>query len=477
MSQVNVNHRCCDRKSPFLARGFLGAALALCLWGLPAPQASAFGVDVCYNAPDSGLELIRNCIGVEESCRTSNLSPSEQVACRIAATADSLSGLTGANSIIGGRSLVHSDSTYLIAQLIGYSPWQAYQIMIYNEATDQSEYTPFDQDGWQMLGDAEIADCRERWDHTMPRHCLAITPLMNGIYKFNDEAGGMLLHLHARFSPDGEEPPALGFPADYLSPANARYEPLVNNLRDWAFDRRTDACVAGILTTNAAGKVVSTRCEVRDRVIKSPQSFFSLGVTRLQIPFSSSLGILVVHEDDRGTVLASDRSFQKYIAPHEVGLAKLGVFLHSYADRFSHHLCTDTSSFQREPSGDYDSVYDRVTCAQGSHFLWHAWEQGTDQDDANLAVRNQTIRPALEAVYDQLLAAAHLRGVAVRSELDRQMIVDDLVAVLGMYDPKDRLYAMVALMEQYSVLALPGHGSTSSLTMERWLDAAGAPLQ
>jgi hypothetical protein len=55
------------------------------------------------------------------------------------------------------------------------------------------------------------------------------------------------------------------------------------------------------------------------------------------------------------------------------------------------------------------------------------------------------------------------------------MIVDSLVEVLGLYEPKDRLDAMVALMEQYSVLPLPGHGSSSSLTIEGWLDAAGAP--
>lgn len=60
---------------------------------------------------------------VEEECRTSNLPPAQAVACRGEAFADSLSGLSGANGIIGGRSLVHSDSTYLMAQLIGYTPW------------------------------------------------------------------------------------------------------------------------------------------------------------------------------------------------------------------------------------------------------------------------------------------------------------------------------------------------------------------
>ena len=82
----------------------LGAVLAAFGAGSPAP-AKAFGVDVCYNSPTSGEAPIRNCIGVEESCRTSNLQFPKPVTCRIAATADSLSGLSGGNAIIGGRSL------------------------------------------------------------------------------------------------------------------------------------------------------------------------------------------------------------------------------------------------------------------------------------------------------------------------------------------------------------------------------------
>jgi hypothetical protein len=84
---------------------FVGLIVAL-----PSPPASAFGVDVCYNAPDSGLALVANCNAVEEPCRTSNLIPPEEVLCRVEAMADSMSGLTGSNSIIGGRSLVHGDA-------------------------------------------------------------------------------------------------------------------------------------------------------------------------------------------------------------------------------------------------------------------------------------------------------------------------------------------------------------------------------
>jgi hypothetical protein len=459
-------------KTLALRRFLVLAAGLLLLDTTYAPPARAFGVDVCFNSPTSGELPVRNCIGVEQICRTSNLTAPQAVGCRVAATGDSLSGLTGGNAIIGARSLLHSDSTYLMAQLLGYTPWQAYQVMIYDEATDQSDYVPFDQRGTQMLSDAQVAECRAQWGPAMPRHCLVITRVMNGIYKFNDASGGMLLHLHARYSPNGAAPPAIGYPADYLAPPHAAYEPLLSNLRDWVFDLRPDACVAGLLLPGSAGGGPLAPCERADRVLDSPASFFAAGVSRLQIPFQSRLGRLVVNADESSTVTAEDRALQAFVHPHDMRFAKPGIFLHSLADRYSHHLCTDRSYFFRKSSGNYDSRYAQVACAQGSHFLWHAWEQGTRQDTGNLAPEYQTLRPALEAVHGQLLAYARLRGLPVNTSISRQAIVDELIEVLQVFQPQARLDAMVALMERHGALPLPGHGSVAQLPIERWLERA-----
>jgi hypothetical protein len=48
--------------------------------------------------------------------------------------------------------------------------------------------------------------------------------------------------------------------------------------------------------------------------------------------------------------------------------------------------------------------------------------------------------------------------------------------VLSVYDPATRLNNMATLMDSYSVLPLPGHGSAASLTINQWLALAGAPL-
>jgi hypothetical protein len=457
----------------------LPSLIALAALGcLRMSSADAVGVDICYNNPDAGVPLVSNCIEVDLQCRTSNLIPPEQLACRVAATAQSVSGLSGSNTIIGGRSLLHSDSTYLMAQLMGYTPWQAYQVMIYDEATDQSDYYPFDQSGRAMVSDEQITSCRAQWGTaTMLRSCWTLTPVVNGLYKFNSTTGGMLLHLHARYSPNGAPPPTLAFPTDYFSRANAPYEPLVNNLRAWAFGRRPDACVSGIVARNQSNERAAPPCEVQERVINSPQNLFAAGVTLLAVPFVSELGTLTINDDDRGTALASDRSFQTYIAPHQVGFAKFGVFLHALGDRISHHECTDRSWFQRSSTGDYDSTYDSVYCAQGSHFLWHVWEQGTDQDPSNLEGEYRTLQPTLETVYDQLLEYARLRGIPARQNLDKQAIVNRLVGVLGISDAQTRLDAMVALMQEYQALPLPGHGSAANLSLDQWLTAAGAPAR
>jgi hypothetical protein len=85
------------------------------------------------------------------------------------------------------------------------------------------------------------------------------------------------------------------------------------------------------------------------------------------------------------------------------------------------------------------------------------------------------MRPALSDVYDQLLAYATALRIPVRSDLDKATIIDRLIIVLQTYDPQQRLDAMVQLMQDYSALPLPGHGSSATLTIEQWLDAAGAP--
>lgn len=442
---------------------------------LLATSAFPFGVDVCFNDPASKEEPVRSCIDVGQQCRTDRLGPTRELTCRALALFDSLSGLGGGNAIIGGRSLVHSDSTYLMAQVIGFTPWQAYQIMIYSEATDQSEYVPFDQTGTQMLSDAEVAYCQQSWGPAIDTKCLLMMPTVNGVYKFNSYTGGQLLHLHARHSADGSAPPSLAYPVDFFAPGVVEHEAMLSNFRAWVFDERGDACAAGITQEMQYPESISSECEDPDHFLNSPINFFSAGFSFAAIPFVTRLGTLIINEDEAGQlVLANDASLQSYVSPHDADLAKLGIFVHHYGDRFSHHKCTDESFFYGEPDGDYNSAYDSVNCAQGAHFLWHVYEQGTRQVRLGDPAFH-TMEPALEAVFDLLVESAGHLGIQVGSPLDKDVVVADLLSALEIFDPVRRLDAMVELMEAHGLLPLPGHGSASGYTTEEWLQAAGAP--
>ena len=436
-------------------------------------HAHAFGVDVCFKDPGVGAGIIQNCINVDESCRTDNLNLGQEMSCRANALIDSLSGLSGSKAIIGGRSLLHSDSTYLMAQLIGFTPWQAYQIMIYSEATDQSQYTAFDQQGSQILSNDEIAACRGAWGSNMPHGCLLISQSVNGLYKFNAPTGGMLLHIHALYSPNGTKAPAVNPPGDYLAPNNLQYDPLLSNFQDWVFGARSDLCAGGITQVLSSS---TSSCERSTHVLKSPVNFFASNYSPLAIPFVTTLGTFIINEDDTRKVLATNTDFQSYLTPQDSAYAKMGIFLHTLQDRYSHHFCTDNSYFYKDPTGNYNSNYSSIYCAQGSHFLWHAWEQGTLQTDKNLNPKFQTMRPALSAAYNQLLAYATYLNIPVNTSIDEQTLIDNLIQVLQVSDPQERLNNMVLLTEHYAVLPLPGHGSAATYSIDEWLTLAGAPI-
>ncbi|GEM_PF-4440889 len=152
------------------------------------------------------------------------------------------------------------------------------------------------------------------------------------------------------------------------------------------------------------------------------------------------------------------------------------IFIHTLEDRYSHHMCSDNSYFFPQTSGNYNSNYAQVFCAQGSHFLWHVWEQGTNQADSNLYSQYQTMRPALENVFDQLVTYARYNNIPVSATMDKATILNNLIDVLQVYDSTTRLDNMVTLMENSGALPLPGYGAAANYSIDEWLLRAGAPV-
>ncbi len=84
------------------------------------------------------------------------------------------------------------------------------------------------------------------------------------------------------------------------------------------------------------------------------------------------------------------------------------------------------------------------------------------------------MRPALDAVYDQLMAYAKYKHISINQTINKEVLMDELILVLQTFDSEERLQKMVQLMEKYKLLPLPGHGSAANYSVDKWLDMAGA---
>src|SRR5215212_6314539 len=89
-----------------------------------------------------------------------------------------------------GRSMLHADSTYFIAQALGYRADVAYWIAAYDEVTDYRQYIPIDQCGVQASA------------QNSGRNYISAT--FNGFVRTNANTDGPLDHYVVFFSPNGQ---------------------------------------------------------------------------------------------------------------------------------------------------------------------------------------------------------------------------------------------------------------------------------
>jgi len=414
----------------------------------------AFGQDLCFSTtPDVP---IYNCINIPTECRTDRLSFEELQRCKELALNEALTVMFGSSPVNGGRSMVHTDATYYLAQLIGFTPAEAYQIAIYDEAADTGQYNAFDQEGKPLLTAEEIQNCSV--NRSANKKCLLITPMLSGIAKFNNNSGGMLLHLPARYA-DQPTPPQY-YPTDYL--ATPRLDKYIANLKDWAFGKYPYACVGGV-TNQWHQCVVST--PFHPAVIHGYIPFLATDVAQ-PVKLNAVLGEQIINEGNKDGTTPTIYSSQiaAYVYPHRGEFAKLGIFLHALQDRYSHHRCSDVS-YLLPTSYGYEAFFNCIDCAQGIHMLSHGWEVGTKQSHANLIQEtDHTIGPALSATYDQLLEYAATHGIPIKRNLNKQDILNELLVPLSIEDPVKRLNSMVKLFEAKGLTPLPGHGNIPAMS-------------
>lgn len=406
----------------------------------------AFGQDLCFNQSSKSPEqrLITNCIDIPPQCRTDQLSSKKLKSCKKLAFKSAMKVMFGKSDVIGGRSMIHTDTTYYLAQVIGFTPEEAYQIAIYDESADMGQYKAFDQQGKALLTDEEIKNCNK--NRLNNEKCWLITPMLSGVQKFNGKTGGMLFHLPARFDDQPTEPHI--YPTNYLlTPHLDKY---IASLKDWAFGKYSYTCVGGV--TDKLGRCLSN--EKNLKTIHGHVPFFAVDVVSI-VRINAILGEQIINE---GSTIIYSSQINDYVKPHNGDFAKLGLFLHALQDRYSHHRCSDSSYIAPSKLG-YEVKFDNEACSQGIHMLSHAWEVGTNQSQSNLSKNvDNTIEPALSFTYDQLLSYAISHGKKVNNSLNKKIIINELLLQLSIEDPTKRLNHMVSLFEKKGLTPLPGHG-------------------
>ncbi|WP_164010170.1 hypothetical protein [Pyxidicoccus trucidator] len=396
-----------------------------------------FGEDLCY-ATDGGTPL--NCQPLPAGCAPGNASAQ----CKTAALA--AAGNAQAQSS-GGRSLVHADTTHLLAQAVGFPADKAYWIAAYDQATDLSVFEP------RTLSGAPLSDGVQR-----------TTRSINGVNRGNFATGGVLFHFVAPRNGGSTAPDPT---VDGLHPdAEDVDEVLLTNLRAWALGGSAPgrACAAGLtVPTSGGGYALGPACyQFGGQPGTISGSLAAVGPTA--VPFNLQTGPQVI--DDEAGVLATD--FDTYIGANAPE-ARAGIYLHTLADRISHHVCTDASS-SYGPTGlqrTFTIDMSNAECVQTMHVLRHVWETGVNF--SALPPAERTTEAALGAVFDALLEIATYRGLASgpssQTEALKAQLVSELSTALQVFDARQRALAIRDVGCQRGFSAFPGMAVCSSTVL------------
>jgi hypothetical protein len=411
------------------------AAVLTTLAATPRP-AHAFAEDLCY-APGGGP--VASCAPLPPICQPAGTTSD---ACKVAILAVFAAGRRNSD---GGRSSVHTDSTYLLAQAVGFSATDAYWISAYDEATDLGSFEPRDNASAPVGGGA------------------LATASISGVVRTDGTSGGVFLHLIAPYNHGAPTPPP-GVNGLHPVPTDANTEPTLANFRAWALAASSTAkpaCTAGLTIQSAAGDYATgAACYVTGTPIRAPIALFG----ELSLPVQTAAGPQIVQDPSTGAPIFAP-AFDALVATdgaHEASAthaadARLGVYLHILADRITHHVCTDRSAIAGPTAGGFRIDLTNSDCTQPLHLLRHAWETGVDF--STLLAQDHTTDAALITVYNELVAFARARGVlraGADSDATRASYTTALAHALQQFAALDRVAAIGAIGCAHGLVPLPG---------------------
>lgn len=403
-------------------------------------SAFAFSEDLC----------VKKLTGKLDSCNSVNCSPTEK---DISKCNVNIVLKTAATTFFGvGRSMIHYDSIYVLAQAVGLRADLAYWLAVYNQMADLGSETHI----FNNCGKTE----------TDPKK---LPVGFNGWVRTHFPSGGLAYHFATFYLPPGETEAPKGYtgiaPKRVGDDLDALYEGPLYALQQWALKDKL-ACTNGFTTAN----VVPTTSSEYSAYFSGDSCYevdpsFSTKLIRGNIPvvYSEVLQLgpgnvpLSVYQGNQFADVGSessesiqscptqDTTYASHYADQSISdacnvtpsasmaqllkqgtgrlyksatdvpvpleLAKMGLYLHVLQDRISHHQCGDVSyvtgptdlSAQGETKAGFWWTYDLDACDSVWHAVGHYMEVGVDP----VAMRTYT---ALSYAYDELKRfKAHLQ--------------------------------------------------------------------
>lgn len=319
-----------------------------------------------------------------------------------------------------GRSTIHHDATYFLAQALGYRADVAYWIAAYNEVTDYTQYVPIDQCGVQASS-----------TNTGGQY---ITAQFNGFQRTNTNTDGPLDHYVLNFSPNGQGTDVHGaggvqslYPFHYPQPGyplhiDDTYQKTLANLRQWAMIPSEDPgllCTVGLMDPDDPTKCLTGTINGHVPLLLRTQRPYLATLTNVPagkkvLNWVSSTS--VTYYDELGAWLRDPSKtsgklwLDKVPRPVPVQLARLGLYLHVLQDTSSHATyCgddapsppggTDVGTYMYLTDGNQVNLSFGASCANAPHLAGHLQETGTGDNPLPLRVY-----VALNNTVDELIA-------------------------------------------------------------------------
>lgn len=339
------------------------------------------------------------------------------------------------------RSMIHSDATYFIAKVLGFSSQNSRTIAKYDEAADSGQFIPFSINGNLLLSRDTLHKCALSGNFFRSnKQCKLTTRDVNGVGREDVSTGGTMFHYGSQFSVNENN---LKWNPNDPSQYNRQYlDPLSYELKRFVFNsdssKHNPICAAGVK--------IHGKCPKKNvgYILQSTafdfQKFHKL-----------FLGPQILYKN--GSKKVYFNQIASYVYPENGPLAALGLYLHHQQDIYSHHICYDNSKIIKTSNKKNKVVYKILYsqyCSPGYHFLWHAWEVGEKQ--SKVPSVHKTIHAALNSTYSILSSYLQFHHISNNIEkLNKDKMINELIKIMGIHDAKPRTVAMRDLFKKYKL--------------------------